>query len=184
MIIFRLLAVIVLSVIVFTPVKAANIERVGPDMVLLEGMILEGDVEKMKAIVRPQDTIVLHSPGGSVSEGGNMFILLSEVGVYTYIAEGHSCASICSYVWLAGEHRRIHMEGRIGVHQMQGTNDEWINSNPRDYAIDNATTTGMLMGVARYRKAEVDVFFWAEWLVTHPDEMNWLSRNLIERLER
>ena len=61
------------------------------------------------------DTLILSSPGGSVFEGLQMAGIIFDRKLTTYIPKDATCASACSFMFFAGQHRVS--EGRLGVHQ-------------------------------------------------------------------
>ena len=70
-------------------------------------------------------TIILNSPGGSVSDGLLVAEDVHERGFNTYIPQGQGCYSACSYIFLAGISRRA--DGELGVHQI--SSDVQSNAN-------------------------------------------------------
>ena len=125
----RFLVSLLFSAMLLGAAWAQGIERhgsfllLGPDSRIA---ILAGDLTSLtpldfKTVINRQPqltTLVLSSPGGSVTGG---LLLADEIalrGINTYIPPGFGCHSACSYVFLAGKARMV--EGDLGVHQFYG----------------------------------------------------------------
>lgn len=63
-------------------------------------------------------TVVLHSPGGSVSDAMAMGRLIRQRGLATEVEAGKSCASSCPLMFFGGVERRVGAKAAIGVHQV------------------------------------------------------------------
>ena len=63
-------------------------------------------------------TVVLHSPGGSVTDALEMGRLIRKKNFATQVEAGRYCASSCPLVFAAGVTRRAGERARIGVHQV------------------------------------------------------------------
>ncbi|MDB4016465.1 hypothetical protein N9493_00415 [Amylibacter sp.] len=61
-------------------------------------------------------TLVLDSPGGSVSEGLRIAGTVFDRKIKTYIRKNQNCASACSFIFLSGKTR--YTLGKLGVHQI------------------------------------------------------------------
>lgn len=86
--------------------------------------IKEGDSFELLRALRDKkiDTIVLDSPGGLVKEGLQLASIINQNGLTTYIPKNRTCASACSYMFLAGRYRIS--EGALGVHQISASAEE------------------------------------------------------------
>jgi hypothetical protein len=73
------------------------------------------EVEKRGGYVK---TIVLHSPGGSVSDALAMGRLIRKKNFSTQVEAGRYCASSCPLVFAGGVERRAGERAVIGVHQV------------------------------------------------------------------
>jgi hypothetical protein len=73
------------------------------------------EVEKRGAYVK---TVVLSSPGGSVSDAIKMGRLIRAKGFATEVENGGYCASSCPLVFAGGVERRAGEKAAIGVHQI------------------------------------------------------------------
>lgn len=90
-----------------------------PDVIELKGEITPASALAFRRtlLAAPEAKIlVLDSPGGSVTAG---LLIADDVHtrrLATVIPSGSTCASACSYIFLAGSERQA--DGRLGVHQM------------------------------------------------------------------
>ena len=73
------------------------------------------EVEKRGAYIK---TIVLHSPGGSVTDALEMGRLIRKKNFATQVEAGRYCASSCPLVFAGGVERRAGEKAVIGVHQV------------------------------------------------------------------
>jgi len=73
------------------------------------------EVEKRGPYIK---TIVLNSPGGSVSDALEMGRLIREKNFATQVESGRYCASSCPLVFAGGVERRAGDKAVIGVHQV------------------------------------------------------------------
>lgn len=77
--------------------------------------IFAEEVEKRGGYIK---TIVLHSPGGSVTDAMEMGRLIRKKNFGTQVETGHYCASSCPLVFAGGIERRAGDKAVIGVHQV------------------------------------------------------------------
>jgi hypothetical protein len=73
------------------------------------------EIEKRGSYVK---TVVLHSPGGSVTDALEMGRLIRKSGFATEVEDGRYCASSCPLVFAGGIERRAGEKSAIGVHQV------------------------------------------------------------------
>lgn len=73
------------------------------------------EVEKRGGYIK---TIVLHSPGGSVTDALAMGRLIRKKNFSTQVEAGRYCASSCPLVFAGGAERRAGERAVIGVHQV------------------------------------------------------------------
>lgn len=79
------------------------------------------EVEKRGSYIK---TVVLHSPGGSVTDALEMGRLIRRKNFSTQVEAGRYCASSCPLVFAGGVERRAGERATIGVHQVSAlTND-------------------------------------------------------------
>ena len=77
--------------------------------------IFADEVEKRGGYIK---TIVLHSPGGSVTDALAMGRLIRKKNFTTQVEAGRYCASSCPLVFAGGVERRAGERATIGVHQV------------------------------------------------------------------
>jgi hypothetical protein len=101
---------------------AMTFELVADGRLLATGTIRPGaaktfaaEVEKRGSYVK---TVVLHSPGGSVTDALEMGRLIRKQGFATEVEDGRYCASSCPLLFAGGVERRAGPKAAIGVHQV------------------------------------------------------------------
>jgi len=77
--------------------------------------VFAAEIEKRGSYVK---TVVLHSPGGSVSDAIEMGRLIRQHQFATEVESGRYCASSCPLVFAGGAERRAGERAAIGVHQV------------------------------------------------------------------
>jgi hypothetical protein len=97
-------------------------ELVGEGRLRATGTIYPGsaktfaeEVEKRGGYIK---TIVLHSPGGSVTDALAMGRLIRKKNFTTQVEAGRYCASSCPLIFAGGVERRAGEKAVIGVHQV------------------------------------------------------------------
>jgi hypothetical protein len=102
--------------------QAMSFDLVGDGRLLASGAIMPGtakifaaEIAKRGAYVK---TVVLHSPGGSVTDALAMGRLIRDKKFATEVEKGHICASSCPLVFAGGVERRAGDRASIGVHQV------------------------------------------------------------------
>ena len=102
--------------------KPMTFELVGNGRLMANGTITPGISEAFAAEVGKRGdyikTVVLNSPGGSVSDALAMGRLIRERKFATEVEAGHYCASSCPLVFAGGVERRAGDKAAIGVHQV------------------------------------------------------------------
>lgn len=95
------------------------IEPLDEGRILLTGQIEPGDGARIATQIasNPADIVVLHSPGGSVSDALEVGRALRASGKETELRDTDVCLSACPYILSAGVERRVAEGGRVGVHQ-------------------------------------------------------------------
>lgn len=90
-------------------------------MVLLNGMIAEGDAAKfsrwMDALMSEPAGFLLNSPGGAVTEALQIGRLLRDAGLSVTVPENAICFSACPYILAGGQDRIVSRSAAVGVHQ-------------------------------------------------------------------
>lgn len=144
---FHLLVLVVASCFAVFAQAATITARNIPDMgcnLLLEGVIDEGDADRLRQQIHMQDRAIgatssargsphgrrlcLNSPGGSFRGGLQISDLLRELGVGTAVPANSSCESACALAFMGGVFfpvegegtwrvdRLLHPRGRLGFH--------------------------------------------------------------------
>jgi hypothetical protein len=107
---------------------------VGGGKLMATGTITPGIAESFAAEVGQHGeyikTVVLNSPGGSVSDALAMGRLVRERKFTTEVEAGKYCASSCPLVFAGGVERRAGDHAAIGVHQVAAVNS--AGGVPRD----------------------------------------------------
>jgi hypothetical protein len=93
----------------------------GRPALTLTGAIDAGAARRFLAFLdtraAPPEVVVLHSPGGSVSDALAIGRRLRADGVETLIGPGTACLSACPYLLIAGAERTVSRDAMVGVHQ-------------------------------------------------------------------
>ena len=130
------------------------------------------------------ETIVLDSPGGSVTDALAMSDLIHEQGLTTQVRAGALCASSCPIIFAAGAARLASPDAAIGVHQIYAAA---MSGSERDalrvagVAMSNAQsiTARIIAGLSR---SGVDPALWLHALETPPERLYYFSADEMERL--
>lgn len=119
--------------------KAMTFELVGGGRLMATGTITPGISEAFATEISKRGdyvkTVVLNSPGGSVSDALAMGRLIREKKLDTEVEAGKLCASSCPLVFVGGNERRASDKAAIGVHQVFSPNPP-DSSAPRDEMSD------------------------------------------------
>lgn len=115
-------------------VKPMTFELVGGGRLMATGTITPGLSEAFAAEVGKRGdyikTVVLNSPGGSVTDALAMGRLIREKKFATEVEAGKYCASSCPLLFAGGVERRAGDKAAIGVHQIAAIGS--ANAAPRD----------------------------------------------------
>jgi hypothetical protein len=110
-------------------------ELVGGGKLMATGTITPGSSQSFAAEVGKRGdyvkTVVLNSPGGSVTDALAMGRLIRERKFATEVEAGKYCASSCPLVFAGGVERRAGDRATIGVHQVAAIRAA-ANGPPRD----------------------------------------------------
>ncbi|WOH50082.1 hypothetical protein [Bradyrhizobium sp. sBnM-33] len=102
--------------------KPMNFELVAGGKLMATGTITPGISDAFAAEVAKRGdyikTVVLNSPGGSVSDALAMGRLIRDRNFGTEIEAGKHCASSCPLVFAGGVERRVGDKAIVGVHQV------------------------------------------------------------------
>jgi hypothetical protein len=114
--------------------KPMTFELVGSGRLMATGTIIAGISEAFAAEVGKRGdyikTVVLNSPGGSVTDALAMGRLIRERKFATEVESGKYCASSCPLVFAGGVERRAGDKAAIGVHQVAAISS--VSAAPRD----------------------------------------------------
>jgi hypothetical protein len=115
--------------------RPMTFELVGSGKLIATGTITPGMSETFAAEVGKRGdyikTVVLNSPGGSVTDALAMGRLVREKKFATEVEAGNYCASSCPLVFAGGVERRAGAGAAIGVHQVAAVGSPG-NGPPRD----------------------------------------------------
>lgn len=105
-----------------TLAKPMAFELVGGGRLMATGTITPGVSEGFAAEIAKRGdyvkTVVINSPGGSVSDALAMGQLIREKKLATEVEAGKLCASSCPLMFVGGHERRAGEKAAIGVHQI------------------------------------------------------------------
>lgn len=114
--------------------KPMTFELVGGGKLMATGTITPGLSEAFAAEVAKRGdyikTVVLNSPGGSVTDALTMGRLIRDKKFATEVEAGKYCASSCPLVFAGGVERRAGDKAAIGVHQVAALGS--AGAAPRD----------------------------------------------------
>jgi hypothetical protein len=114
--------------------KPMTFELVGSGRLMATGTITPGISEAFAAEVGKRGdyikTVVLNSPGGSVTDALAMGRLIRERKFATEVEAGKYCASSCPLLFAGGVERRAGDKAAIGVHQVAAISS--ASAAPRD----------------------------------------------------
>jgi hypothetical protein len=115
--------------------RPMTFELVGGGKLMATGTITPGISESFSTEVGRHSeyikTVVLNSPGGSVTDALAMGRLIRERKFATEVEPGKYCASSCPLVFAGGIDRRVGDRATIGVHQVAAISSA-ANRPPRD----------------------------------------------------
>lgn len=106
-----------------------TIDDTKPDVITLNGEI---DVNSGLAFRRSLQAapnaklVTLNSPGGNVQMGLLIADDIHQRKLATYIPNGSKCFSACSFVFLAGDERKV--DGALGVHQFSSDSPDLVGA--------------------------------------------------------
>ncbi|MCP9626384.1 hypothetical protein NML43_04685 [Rhodopseudomonas palustris] len=116
--------------------KPMTFDLVGGNRLMASGTITPGTAGAFAAAIERHGeyikTVVLNSPGGSVSDAMVMGRLIRERKLATAVEAGNYCASSCPLAFFGGVERRAGDKSSIGVHQVFAAKSADAGSVPRD----------------------------------------------------
>ena len=118
-----------LAAIAFATFPAAAQQQFGsfaiypvhPNFIVLNGAITDRsglEFRRALAAAPSAEGVILNSPGGSVQMGLLIAEEIHERRLNTYIPQGFTCKSACSWIFFSGRTRIV--QGQLGVHQISG----------------------------------------------------------------
>lgn len=154
----------------------------------LTGTIDPGSAERFAAEIAARgeyvQTVVLDSPGGSVTDALAIGALIQEKELTTRVSAGSLCASSCPIIFASGRTRIASREAAIGVHQIYAAA---LSGDPQSALrvagtamADAQSTTAEI--IAHISKSGVDPALWLHALSTPPDQLYYFSAEEMQTL--
>jgi hypothetical protein len=100
-----------------------------PDVISMDGFIDAGSALNFRRVLQAAPNaklITLNSPGGNVQMGLLIADDTHQRKLATYIPKGSKCYSACSYIFLAGNERKV--DGELGVHQISSDSPDLVGA--------------------------------------------------------
>ena len=140
--------------------------------------VFAAEIEKRGSYVK---TVVLHSPGGSVSDAIEMGRLIRQHQFATEVESGRYCASSCPLVFAGGAERRAGERAAIGVHQVTAL-------------VANGTTLSAVDGMDSVQRMSaecqkylldmaIDPLVWVHAMETPPDQLFYFTGDELLKLK-
>ncbi len=142
-----------------------------PDVIAMNGEIDVNDGLNFRRALQAAPNaklVTLNSPGGNVQMGLLIADDIHQRKLSTYIPKDSKCFSACSFVFLAGNERKV--DGALGVHQ--------ISSNSPDLVGAQLAISDILEVLNRF-ETPIDVMH--IMFKTPPDDMHVFSQEEVER---
>jgi hypothetical protein len=146
-----------------------------PKLLSLAGPITNRDALQFKRALRehPEIAVVqLFSPGGDMTAGLLIAEDVFDKGISTYIPPDFTCASACSFIFLAGKARLV--EGKLGVHQFYADSGE-LSGSQAQYGMADIISTIVKFGIS----SEI----LTTMLNTPPTDMHYFTPTEIEKYQ-
>ena len=140
--------------------------------------VFAAEIEKRGNYVK---TVVLHSPGGSVSDAIEMGRLIRQQQFATEVESGRYCASSCPLVFAGGLERRAGERAAIGVHQVTAL-------------VANGSALGAIEGMDSVQRMSaecqkylldmaIDPMVWVHAMQTPPDQLFYFTGDELLKLK-
>jgi hypothetical protein len=140
--------------------------------------VFAAEIEKHGNYVK---TVVLHSPGGSVSDAIEMGRLIRQQQFATEVESGRYCASSCPLVFAGGLERRAGERAAIGVHQVTAL-------------VANGSALGAIEGMDSVQRMSaecqkylldmaIDPMVWVHAMQTPPDQLFYFTGDELLKLK-
>lgn len=137
----------------------------------LEGGIAEGDanriIKRLEESTPTPETLILQSPGGTVTEALALGRHFREIGLATQMLSGEYCFSACPYMLAGGATRAIDDAAQIGVHQHYFGESTLL---PASFAVEDIQA-GQAEVMLYLDKMGIDPMVMTHALATPPDEI-------------
>jgi hypothetical protein len=151
--------------------EVMKFELVGDGRLIAAGTIMPGTAKAFAAEIAKRGsyvkTVVLHSPGGSVSDALAMGRLIREKKFATEVEKGKSCASSCPLVFAGGIDRRAGQNASIGVHQVSA-----LSAGPLSGADGMENAQQISAACQKFlRDMGIDLEVWVHAMETPKDEL-------------
>ncbi|WP_234624558.1 PAN domain-containing protein [Agrobacterium vitis] len=148
-----------------------SINDAKPDVISMDGVIDAGSALNFRRVFQAAPNaklITLNSPGGDVQMGLLIADDIHQRKFATYIPKESKCYSACSYVFLAGNERKV--DGELGVHQISSDSPDLVGAQ---LAISD------IIEVLNRFSTPMDVM--QIMFKTPPDDMHVFTQDEIER---
>lgn len=123
---------------------------------------MAADFHGMLRLYPNTTTVSLDSGGGNVYAALEVAQEIDRRGLNTLIMEGNECYSACSFIFLAGKSRSV--KGKIGVHQISGTDDTSITQHAVADIYDNLIKFGVDRSIlsAMFKTSSDDMYIFSK----------------------
>lgn len=157
---------------------AMSFDLIGDGRLLATGTIEPGTAKLFAAEIEKRGgyikTVVLRSPGGSVSDALEMGRLIRKKQFSTEIEAGRYCASSCPLLFAGGIERRAGEKAQIGVHQVFAVTREGTLTSTAGMADAQRVSAEC----QRYlREMGVDLEVWTHAMETPRDELYYFKKD-------
>jgi hypothetical protein len=139
--------------------------------------VFAAEIEKRGSYVK---RVVLHSPGGSVSDAIEMGRLIRQKQFMTEVESGRYCASSCPLVFAGGVKRRAGESAAIGVHQVTAL----VASDAAPTALNAIDSVERMSAECQKYLLEmgVDPMVWVHAMETPKDQLFYFTRDELLKL--
>lgn len=152
--------------------QAMTFELVSGGRLQANGTITPGSAEAFgKELARHAEyikTVVLNSPGGSVSDALAMGRMIRDHKLATEVEAGKYCASSCPLVLFGGLERRVGAKAAVGVHQVFAVKSAEVAA-PRDQMSDAQRISARCQ--RHLRDMGIDLEVWIRAMETPKDRL-------------
>jgi hypothetical protein len=150
-------------------------------VLFLKGKIEKGMYKDFRQAITDNNiqTLVLDSPGGSVSEGLRIAGTVFDRKIKTYIRKNQNCASACSFIFLSGKTR--YTLGKLGVHQIAF--GEEFSKKKEEVGVINEVVQLTNSDIVQYlNENNTPGFVYVYMLRTPSDEMYYFNEDELNQL--